>query len=154
MTPIGLLASRPLIDFDGTLFVQFGLFLLAYLLLKKWVVGPYLQIRFQRDAQIRGSLEQASVLSKRAEGLRQAYQEELELIRRQLSAERQAWIHEQQLQEQARRQQAQIQLQMRWDQEREHLEQQRVQAAEELKKQAPEVTKALLQQLLGREVSL
>lgn len=154
MTPIGLLASRPLIDFDGTLLLQFGLFLLVYLVLKNWVIAPYLHIRSQRDAHVKGALEEASVLAKRSEGLRKAYQEELELIRRQLSADRQGWIHEQQLQEQTRRQQWQSQLQMEWDRERAQLEHHRVQAAQMLSAQVPEVTKALLQQLLGREVSL
>ena len=47
-----LASGHPLIDIDGTVFVQFGLFLLLFLAANKLLFQPYLALRERRKAGI------------------------------------------------------------------------------------------------------
>lgn len=153
MPPFGLLANHPLIDFDGTLLIQFGLFLLMYGVLKRWVVTPYLQMKAQRTSQIEGAQEEAVTLRKRAAGLNHACEQQLALIHRHIQQEKQTWLHEQQTQDQERAKQVQNELQTAWALAQDKVKQQRTEAETTLSRQIPLVAQALVQKLVGREMS-
>src|SRR5438270_2038268 len=59
-------ASPPLIDVDGTLFVQFALFVLMLIVLSRLVFRPYLAMRDARHKGIEGAREEASAMQQRA----------------------------------------------------------------------------------------
>lgn len=51
-----------LIDLDGTIFVQLGLFLLLMLVLKRFLWNPYLRVRGERVSRVEGYREEAGRL--------------------------------------------------------------------------------------------
>jgi F-type H+-transporting ATPase subunit b len=55
-----------LIDLDGTVFIQLGLFFLLMLVLRQFLWRPYLKIRGERDTRVDGYREQASKLEAEA----------------------------------------------------------------------------------------
>ncbi|MCU1280222.1 MAG: H+transporting two-sector ATPase subunit [bacterium] len=60
-------ASPPLIDIDGTLFVQFGFFIIMLIVLSRFLFRPYLQMRDRRRQGIEGAREEASEMQERAQ---------------------------------------------------------------------------------------
>ncbi|HVR64017.1 MAG TPA: ATP synthase F0 subunit B [Polyangia bacterium] len=64
----GLLTSAPqshapqLIDLDGTIFVQLGLFLALMLILKRFLWDPYVRVRGERVSRVEGYRETAAAL--------------------------------------------------------------------------------------------
>jgi F-type H+-transporting ATPase subunit b len=56
----------PLIDVDGTLFVQFFLFVIMLIVLSRVLFRPYLQMRAARHKGIEGAREEASSMQERA----------------------------------------------------------------------------------------
>lgn len=64
----GLLTSAPqspapqLIDLDGTIFVQLGLFLLLLLILRRFLWDPYLRVRGERVSRVDGYREAATAM--------------------------------------------------------------------------------------------
>jgi F-type H+-transporting ATPase subunit b len=59
-------SSPPLIDVDGTLFVQFGLFVIMLIVLSRFLFRPYLNMRDARHKGIEGAREEASAMQERA----------------------------------------------------------------------------------------
>ena len=60
-------APPPLIDVDGTLFVQFFFFIIMLIVLSRVLFKPYLQMREQRHKGIEGAREEASSMQERAQ---------------------------------------------------------------------------------------
>jgi F-type H+-transporting ATPase subunit b len=58
--------QAPLIDVDGTVVVQFALFLIMFLVLSRFLFRPYLQMRDQRDKGIAGARHEAHDMEHRA----------------------------------------------------------------------------------------
>jgi len=58
--------EHPLIDLDGTLFVQLGLFFLMAFVATQWLFKPYLALRDDREEGIDGAKAQAEELDKKA----------------------------------------------------------------------------------------
>jgi F-type H+-transporting ATPase subunit b len=56
----------PLIDIDGTLFVQFGFFIIMLIVLSRTLFRPYLKLRDARHKGIEGAREEASAMQERA----------------------------------------------------------------------------------------
>jgi F0F1-type ATP synthase membrane subunit b/b' len=54
--------EQQLLDIDGTVLVNFGLFLLAMFLLSKLLWKPYLQVRAERGARVEGYKDEAKRL--------------------------------------------------------------------------------------------
>ena len=59
-------APPPLIDVDGTVFVQFALFVLMLIVLSRVLFRPYLAMRDARHKGIEGAREEASAMQDRA----------------------------------------------------------------------------------------
>jgi F-type H+-transporting ATPase subunit b len=62
-------AAPPLIDLDGTFFVQLGLFLLVLFVLSRVLFGPYLKMRADRDHAIAGSKHEAEKMGEDARAI-------------------------------------------------------------------------------------
>jgi F-type H+-transporting ATPase subunit b len=82
-------APPPLIDVDGTLFIQFALFLIMLFILSRLVFRPYLKLRDERHKGIEGAREEATKMQERARGVNADYDAQLTRARQRGSEERQ-----------------------------------------------------------------
>ena len=69
--------EHPLIDIDGTVFVQFALFLLMAFLANHWLFKPYIRMREERHAGIEGAREEASNMAAEADARKTDYETQL-----------------------------------------------------------------------------
>ncbi len=69
--------APPLIDLDGTLLLQFGLFLIMLFVLSKFMFGPYLKLRQLRSESIEGAREKAEAMDVRAATIVSNYEVQL-----------------------------------------------------------------------------
>lgn len=72
-----LAAGHPLIDIDLTVFVQFGLFLILFVVANKLLFQPYLQLRERRRTNIEGARADAERMSAQAEAKLADYEKQL-----------------------------------------------------------------------------
>ena len=70
-------AEPPLIDLDGTVFIQLGLFILAYVVLSRVLFAPYLKMRAARTAGIEGARDEAAQLKQRAQAIVGDYEQRM-----------------------------------------------------------------------------
>src|SRR5512146_711274 len=75
------LAAHPLIDIDYTMFVQFGLFLLLFVVANKLMFQPYLALRTRRKEGIEGARADAERTSAQADAKLADYEKQLALAR-------------------------------------------------------------------------
>lgn len=80
LTPAPL-AVHPLIDIDSTVFVQFGLFLILFVIANKLLFQPYLQLRERRKAGIEGARAEAERTSAQADAKLADYEKQLAVAR-------------------------------------------------------------------------
>lgn len=81
ISPSGALAAHPLIDIDSTVFVQFALFLLLFVVANKWLFQPYLALRERRKAGIEGARAEAERTSAQADAKLADYDKQLAAAR-------------------------------------------------------------------------
>ena len=79
----------PLIDLDGTLFVQWALFLIVMAICSRFLFKPYLKLRDSRRAANEGAREEAQAMQKRAQDMLESYDQELQRARLRGAEERQ-----------------------------------------------------------------
>jgi F-type H+-transporting ATPase subunit b len=82
-------APPPLIDIDGTLIVQFVLFLIMLAVLSRVLFRPYLALRDARHKGIEGAREEAAQLQERAGQVNADYEGKLVKARQRGNEERQ-----------------------------------------------------------------
>lgn len=70
-------SEHPLIDLDGTIFIQFGLFLVMAFFATQWLFKPYLRMREERSKGIEGAREEAASLSAEADARMADYESKL-----------------------------------------------------------------------------
>jgi F0F1-type ATP synthase membrane subunit b/b' len=80
--------EQQLLDVDGTLFIQFGLFLICMLVLTQFLWKPYLRVRAERVTRVEGHKEEARRLEAEAAARLNKVEAELAEARRAGSAER------------------------------------------------------------------
>lgn len=88
MSPYTVLAAAPVIDIDKTIFVQAGIFLVLFVILRKLVFLPYLEARRQRGEAIEGSKEKASHANADADEKLTRYERRLKEARLEAAAQR------------------------------------------------------------------
>ena len=71
----------PVIDIDGTLFIQGGIFLLLFLILKPALFDPWLRVYDRRHDNIQGALRHADDLRGEVVALELEYEERMTSIR-------------------------------------------------------------------------
>lgn len=81
-------AAPPLIDLDGTTFVQLGLFLIMLVVLSRSLFGPYLKMRADRERGIAGARKEATSMSDKARAIVEDYEKKLEEAKRRGAEER------------------------------------------------------------------
>lgn len=70
-------AAPPLIDLDGTFFVQLGLFLITLFVLSRTLFGPYLKMRGDRERGIAGAKKEAAGMGDKAKAIVDDYDRKL-----------------------------------------------------------------------------
>lgn len=83
-----LLSGSSIIDLDGTIFVQTGLFFLAYFLLYILIFKPVMALLDAREDAIDGSRAQARQLESDLDSAREDYEAQLKKVRSAANAER------------------------------------------------------------------
>jgi len=145
--------APPLIDLDGTVLVQFGIFVVMYLVLRHFLFVPYLRMRAEREAHIEGVEKKAQELLRKRESLDSEYQQRMQKARAGAEEERLR------LQAEGRSREAEVLSQARTRAQARIAETQKKIAAEvttaqaELARQAEPLARALARKLLGREIS-
>ena len=74
---LSTLAAHPLIDLDGTVFVQFALFLVLFVIANKLLFQPYLRLRERRKAGIDGARNEAERMTAQADAKLADYEKQL-----------------------------------------------------------------------------
>ena len=92
-TALVLLAAEghkpaPLVDIDGTVFVQLGLFLLLLLFLNRLVFRPYLALLKERDENIDGARTEAQTMNDRATTDLDSYEDQVMKARKEAATVR------------------------------------------------------------------
>jgi len=80
--------SPPLIDVDGTVFIQFAFFLIMLFVLSRFLFKPYLKMRDARHKGIEGAREEASAMQERARQTNADYDAKLTKARQRGGEER------------------------------------------------------------------
>jgi len=81
-------APPPLIDVDGTVLIQFGLFLVMLFVLSRFMFRPYLKLRDLRKEGIEGARQKAVDMDERAKKIVSDYEENLQKARQRGAEER------------------------------------------------------------------
>jgi F-type H+-transporting ATPase subunit b len=81
-------AAPPLIDLDGTFFVQLGLFVLTLFVLSRTLFGPYLKMRADRERGIGGARAEAQKMGEQARSIVEDYDQKLTAAKRRGAEER------------------------------------------------------------------
>lgn len=74
-------SGSPLIDIDGTMFLQFGLFLVMYVIANRMLFQPYLALRERRRAGIEGARAEADRMTAEADAKLADYEKQLSIAR-------------------------------------------------------------------------
>jgi F-type H+-transporting ATPase subunit b len=76
-----ILLAIPVVDVDGTLYIQLGIFLLLVLVLGPLLFKPWLEAQERRKVAIEGALTQSRSMRSEADALAKDYDQRLELAR-------------------------------------------------------------------------
>jgi F-type H+-transporting ATPase subunit b len=150
---VSLASGHPLIDIDWTVLVQFGVFLLLYVVANKLVFQPYLQLRERRKQGIDGARVEAEAMSARADASLAAYEKQLAAARNRANEEgrkvrAEAAAHEKDVTDKAR-----AAAQKAIDSATAKMRQETEAARLQLLPQANALAKQIASKLLGREVA-
>ena len=145
--------EHPLIDIDGTVFVQFALFVILYVVANKMLFQPYLKLREKRRAGIEGARAEAEAMTGQAESKLAEYEKQLAVARakgtdeaRKLRSD--AAAHERRVTEEAR-----AATQKAIDEATTKMRSEVEGARKELMPQADVLAQKMASKLLGREVA-
>jgi F-type H+-transporting ATPase subunit b len=78
---VSLAAGHPLIDVDATVFVQFALFLVLFVIANRYLFQPYLRLRERRKAGIEGARVEAERMTAQADAKLADYEKQLAIAR-------------------------------------------------------------------------
>lgn len=87
MHPV-LLSSSPILDVDATLLIYLAVFFALFLILNTLVFRPMMALFDAREKAIDGAKRDARNLEKRAEQKLEAFESEMEKVRKEVGAER------------------------------------------------------------------
>ncbi len=145
--------GHPLIDIDLTAVVQFGLFVIVYLVGNKFVFQPYLQLRERRKAGIEGARAEAERMTAQADAKLADYNKQLAAARDRAGEEArkvrtEAAAHEKDVTEKAR-----ASAQKAIDEAQAKMRSEAEAARTQLMPQADALARSIASKLLGREVA-
>lgn len=148
-----LASGHPLIDIDSTVFVQFGLFLLLFVVANKLLFQPYLKLRERRKAGIDGARAEADRMTAQADAKLADYEKQLSAARSRANEEgrkvrAEAAGHEKEVTDKAR-----AEAQKSIDEATAKMRTETEAARLQLLPQATALARQISSKLLGREVS-
>jgi F-type H+-transporting ATPase subunit b len=149
---VSLGSGHPIIDIDGTVFLQFGLFVVMAFIANRFLFQPYLVLRERRKEGIEGARSEATRMTATADAKLAEYEKSLATARNKANEEgskvrREAAAHEQEVTSKARAaavasiEEAQAKMRTETDA-----------ARAELMPQAEALAASMAKKLLGREV--
>ena len=146
-------AAPPLIDVDGTLFIQFGLFLIMLLILSRTLFRPYLKMRDERHKGIEGAREKAHEMDHQVDQIVADYDAKLTAAKLRGAEERQRLrtegaTHERQVLGAAR-----DEAQKALDGARAQIAGDSSAARAKLEQESTALTRQIVKKILGREVA-
>lgn len=151
--PMYLVANtRPLINFDSTLLINIGLWLVLFFLLRGLLWEPMLKLIAAREGGTEGARAQARTLQTEARKLREEYEAKLKVTRAEAAAERERTRSEAQTREAKMLADARVKVNAAVERQREELATQRDAVRTELQQTIPALASALASKVLGREV--
>jgi F-type H+-transporting ATPase subunit b len=148
-----LAAGHPLIDIDLTVFVQFALFLVLFVVANKLLFQPYLALRERRKAGIEGARAEAERMSAQAEAKLVDYEKQLAAARHRANEEGRKVRSEGIAHEKAVTDQARAEAQKTIDEATAKMRTETEAARLQLLPQASTLAKQIASKLLGREVA-
>ena len=143
----------PLIDLDGTVFVQWGIFLVTAALLSRFLFRPFLKVRADREAGIEGARQQAETMDEEARARLADYEGRLNKERLIALSDKQALRTEATRYERETSEAAQRQAHARLGEERGRIQAEAETARKQLEPRAAEMSRDIVKKLLGREVA-
>jgi F-type H+-transporting ATPase subunit b len=144
--------APPVIDIDGTVFVQFAIFVVMFLVLRTFLFKPYLRMREQRAEHIDGAQAKAQESERRSAELETQFHERMRKVRADADAERARLQKEARAREAELLGEARTRAQTRINQTRDQIAVQVTAAQKELTARADTLGHSLASKLLGREV--
>jgi len=144
--------APPVIDIDGTVLIQFVIFVVMYFVLRQFLFQPYLKMRAERAERIDGAEARAGEMAKKRESLDRDYQSRLEKTRAKAEEERLRIQTEARAREGELLAEARARAQGRVQETQKAIAAQVAAAEGELQKQVEPLAMALAKKLLGREV--
>jgi F-type H+-transporting ATPase subunit b len=145
--------SHPLIDFDLTVVVQFGLFLLMFLVANKLLFQPYLRLREKRQAGIEGARREAELMSAEADTKLADYEKQLAGARARAHEEQRVIRAEAAAYDREVTDKARSQAMTAVEQAQSKVRSETESARRELLPQAESMARSMASRLLGREVA-
>ena len=142
-----------LIDVDGTVFVQLGIFLVLALVLYRFLWKPYLRVRGDRVTRVEGYREEAARLQAEADARLARLEADLDEARRLGSGERAVARAEAQAREQTLMAEAQAAAQKTLTEARAQLQATVAGERAKLQQKAAEIGRDAAKKILGREVT-
>jgi F-type H+-transporting ATPase subunit b len=153
-SPLVTLASgHPLIDIDGTVFVQFALFLVLAVFANRLLFQPYLALRERRRAGIDGARDEATQMTAQADAKLADYEKQLAQARNRANEEARKVRLEAAANEREVTDKARADAQKAIDQAQASMRAETDAARMQLMPQAQAIAKAMANKLLGREVA-
>jgi F-type H+-transporting ATPase subunit b len=144
--------APPVIDIDGTVVIQFVIFVVMYFVLRQFLFAPYLKMRAERAERIDGAERKAQDMAKKRAELDSDYQTRLEKTRAKAEEERLRIQNEARAREAELLAEARARAQARVQETQRSIASQVAAAESELQKQVEPLAMALTKKLLGREV--
>lgn len=156
MEPLFVLLSGgkppPLVDFDATILVQLGIFLLLLVVLTRFVFRPYLALRAERAEKIEGARAEAQKLSQDADAKLATYEAKIVAVRKEAATVRAQIRAEGDARAAEVLGAARGESQTAVEAARQKLERSTQAAALSLRTKADQIADAIVSKLLGREV--
>jgi F-type H+-transporting ATPase subunit b len=144
--------APPVIDIDGTVLVQFAIFVAMFVVLRQFLFKPYMQMRDDRAHRISSAEASAEETQKRATSIEKQVKEKMDKARQTAEDERLKLQHEGRQREDELLAAARDRAQNRIRASREQVTAQVAQAQTDLGKRAEVLSQVLANKLLGREV--
>jgi F-type H+-transporting ATPase subunit b len=145
--------TPPLIDVDGTLLVQFAIFLVMLLILSRTLFRPYLQLRDARHKGIEGAREDAQAMKERARSIVASYDTKLTAAKVRGAEERQRLRSEGAVQERQVLGRARDDAQKTLDGARAKIIDEATAARTQLERESAALAQQIVKKILGREVA-
>lgn len=142
----------PLIDLDGTVFVQFGLFLVLFIVLSQILWKPFLKLRDERQAGMGGARHEAEEMTAKTRDLNTSYDKKVSETKAKAADERQKLRTEAANREREILDEARSKAAAATAQSRETIATQAAAAKLKLDAEAALLAKAVAKRVLGREV--